>query len=240
MARRHRLFLVDVERSIARTPVSQRFEERAGLDELRAGGVDEERARLHASEILARHAAARLGREPHLEREDVRLLEELGLAFRRGIAKPPGFLVGGGSAEDQNLHTETGAALGHQRPDRAQPEDAQRAAAQAVREQPGQLAALHALRLGRDVAARGEDQRESELAGGGRWRGEGRISGRGSSGGEAGDAFEPWTVSMPRSSQAAKSITLEWRPTSASSSSFGSRPSSERGKATRSRMATTT
>src|SRR6266850_352788 len=86
MIRRDRFLLVDVERRIPRTSVSQRFKQRAGLDELGARGVDEERARLHASEVLARDAAARLRREPYLQREDVRLLEKLGLAFRPLIA----------------------------------------------------------------------------------------------------------------------------------------------------------
>src|SRR4029077_3984459 len=77
MVRRHRLLVVDVERGVARPPVPQRFEQGAGLDQLGARRVDEKRARLHAPEVLARHAAARLGREPYLQREDVRLLEEL-------------------------------------------------------------------------------------------------------------------------------------------------------------------
>ena len=56
-------------------------------------------------------------------------------------------------AQDQDLHTEPTPACGHQLPDGAQAVDAERGAAQAVRQRARPLAAFHAFGLERHVAA---------------------------------------------------------------------------------------
>ena len=66
------------------------------------------------------------------------------------------------------------------------------------------------------------------------------ISARVSSAGADAELLLPCDTGMPSSVQAAKSMVVALRPTSASSLSFGSRSSSARENSTRSRTATTT
>ena len=83
----HRLVLVDVDRGHARPPGFECGHQRAGLDQRRAAGVDEQRGRLHAREIVRGDDAARRIDQPHVQRDDVAALEECLLA-RRGRSRP--------------------------------------------------------------------------------------------------------------------------------------------------------
>ncbi len=66
------------------------------------------------------------------------------------------------------------------------------------------------------------------------------INASASSAGATGELLLPVATAIPSSVQAAKSIILELRPTSAMSLSFGSLSSSARENSTRSRIETTT
>ena len=66
-------------------------------------------------------------------------------------------------APHQHLHAEAVAGRRHQAADGAEPENAERGAAQAVRQRARPVAAPHALGLQRDVAPRRHDQRHGEL-----------------------------------------------------------------------------
>ena len=158
-----RLLLVDVHRGVAGPALLQRVEQRAGRHQLGARHVDEQRGRLHPRQVVGADDAARLGAQPHADRQHIGALEQVGLALGRLVARGRGLRQRVLLAPDQHLHAEPLAALGDQRADVAEPEDAERRAANAVRQRARPFAVPHPLGLERDVPARGDDQRQGQL-----------------------------------------------------------------------------
>ena len=79
-----RLLLVDVEPRAAEVPRLERLDERGLVDDRAARRVDEESLRSSSATSSGRaEPAARRGRERRVDREDVRLREELLEALRR-------------------------------------------------------------------------------------------------------------------------------------------------------------
>ncbi len=98
-----------------------------------------------------------------MQRQHVGALEEIFLAGGDLVASRPGALGRALLAPHQDLHAEAVAGRRHQPADGAEPENAERRAAQAVRQRARPVAAPHALGLQRNVAPRRHDQRDGEL-----------------------------------------------------------------------------
>ena len=79
----NRLLLIDVYRRAPRPPGPQRGDQRAWLDQRCPAGVDQQRRRLHAREIVCSNDMTGLIDEPHVQRDDVALLEEDSLTVRK-------------------------------------------------------------------------------------------------------------------------------------------------------------
>ena len=76
-----RLLLVDIHRRITRPALLKRIEKRARRHQFGAGDVDEQRRRLHASQIVGADDAAGLRPEPHADGQHVGALEQSALLF---------------------------------------------------------------------------------------------------------------------------------------------------------------
>ena len=149
-----RLLLVDVDGGIAGPALAQRVQQRARRDQLGARGVDDQRGRLHAGEIVRADDAARLACQPHMKRQHVGALEQLLLACGGRVSGGGGLLARALLAPDQDLHAQPAPALGDQLADGAEPENAERRSAQPMRQGAGPVPAPHALGFERHVAAR--------------------------------------------------------------------------------------
>ena len=103
-----------------------------------------------------------------MQRQDVGLLEERGLAGGHAVTSFGGAFGRCLLAPDQHLHAEPSAGLGNQGADVAQAKNAQRAAAQPVRQRHGPFAPAHAFGFQHDVAAGGHHQRDRQFGGGNR------------------------------------------------------------------------
>ena len=63
----HRLLVVHIDRGHAGTAGVQRLDQRAALDQRRAAGVDQQRRRLHAPQIVCGHDPARRLDQPQVQ-----------------------------------------------------------------------------------------------------------------------------------------------------------------------------
>ena len=125
-----RLVLVDVDRRHAGPAGPQRLDQRAGLDQRRAAGVDQKRGRLHAPQIVRGDDAARRVDQPHVQAEHVAALEEGELARRRQVALGLGAHQRGRPRPDHDIHAERLAVAGDGGADPAVAVDAERLVAQ--------------------------------------------------------------------------------------------------------------
>ena len=89
-----RLVLVHVDGGVAGPALAQRGEQSSRRYELGACRVDDERRRFHAVEMVGDDDAARLRREPHVQREHVGALEQRRFAGGARVARGGGFLQG--------------------------------------------------------------------------------------------------------------------------------------------------
>ena len=158
-----RLLLVDVHRRLARAPRFEGGDERAGLDQRRAAGVDDQRRRLHPREVAGGHDPARCVDQAHVQRDDVALLEERLLARRGGVTvrartQPRRF-----ARPDEHLHAESLSVPRHDGADPAVAEDSQRLSAQRAADAGLPVSGFEGSRLPGDLAHGRNDEPPCQL-----------------------------------------------------------------------------
>ena len=129
--RRQRLALEHVEGGRRDAPGADHLDERRLIDHRTPAGVDEDGLRPEAGQALAAHQAARLGVEGHVQRDEVRLGQELVHADR--LDAHPAELVGRPVvvvADDAQAQPEAASRDGA--PDPPHADDAQRPAHHAM------------------------------------------------------------------------------------------------------------
>ena len=124
--RRHlRLVLVDVEAGREERALLQRAGERGRVDQPAARRVDQHGARPHARERRGVDQVTCLGRERHVQRDEVRARQQL--VERHVLGAEPRLLLGvGGARRVQQRDVEAAQQLGHASPDAAEADDADR------------------------------------------------------------------------------------------------------------------
>jgi hypothetical protein len=145
-------------------------DQRAGLDQARAAGVHEQRGRFHAREVGGGDDAASGLDEAHVQRDDIALDEERGLARRHGVAVAAGALARVGACPHQHLHTERFAVAGDDTADPAVAVDPERLAPQRVADADLPCPCLYGGNLLRDLPHGCQDERPRQLGGGVRRR----------------------------------------------------------------------
>ena len=160
-----RLLLVDVHRRLARAPRFEGGDERAGLDQRRAAGVDDQRRRLHPREVAGGHDAARGVDQAHVQRDDVAVLEERLLARRGGVAVPARAEARRFARPDEHLHPESLSVSRHDGADPAVAEDSQRLSAHCAADAGLPLSGLEGSHLLGDLAHGRNDEPPCQFSG---------------------------------------------------------------------------
>ena len=143
-------------------PVLERLGERRLVDQTAARGVDEDRGRLHLLELFRPDHVLGLGRERHVQGDDVALAQDGVEIDQAGLRE---------DVEGQHLHAERLGALADRLAERAVADDAERRAGD-VADRMGQEAELarlvphpvpRVLDVGEQVAPEREDERDDML-----------------------------------------------------------------------------
>src|SRR5205823_4575359 len=128
---RQRLLVVDIKPGIGEAPRVERLDDRVGVDDRAARGVDEHRRRFHQPDLAPPNDAAAARAQHEVYREDVGAAEQLVLldvldTLRRRL------LGGQVLAPRDRLHAKGEPDAGNRAAEAAEPKDAQRFAGDAV------------------------------------------------------------------------------------------------------------